>query len=395
MSDYDTIIIGLGAMGSSAAYHLARRGARVLGLEQFDIPHSRGSSHGYSRMIRLAYYEHPDYVPLLRRSYQLWHDLEQSSNQKLLHLTGGLYMGPETGHVVSGALHAARRHKLDHELLTHNQLSTRFPHFHLPPSFVGVLEPQAGFLLPEKTIAAHAEGAMRAGAELHGHEPLTAWQSTPTSVSVTTPRATYRAKTLLFCGGSWTSKLLADLGVHLVVTRQVLGWLWPQDPDPFALGKHPVWGIEQDDGSLAYGFPMMADNPGLKIARHAPGRPADPDSVIRDPLPGDEQEITGIADRYLPSARGPLLALRVCMYTNTPDGHFILDRHPRYDNVLLACGFSGHGFKFASVIGEVLADLATAGRTRHPTDFLSLSRFDTRGALGLGSPQLRAKEMGS
>jgi sarcosine oxidase len=377
MDAYDAIVVGLGAMGSSAAYHLARRGPRILGLEQFDIPHWRGSSHGYSRMIRLAYYEHPDYVPLLRRSYELWHELERSSGQKLLHLTGGLYMGPPTGHVVAGALAAARRHGLEHELLSRQQIAARFPHFQLPASFAGVLEPQAGFLLPERTIAAHAEGALRAGAELHGHEAVTAWQSSSDGVAVTTARGTYRAKKLIFCGGAWSTKLVADLGVKLTVTRQVLGWLWPRNPEPFALGRHPVWGIEQADGSLAYGFPMMSDNPGLKMARHAPGTPADPDTIAREPVAGDEQEVTGIAQRYLPDGLGPVLALRICMYTNSPDGHFILDRHPRHENVLLACGFSGHGFKFASVIGEVLADLAMDGRTNMPVQFLGMSRFLT------------------
>jgi sarcosine oxidase len=375
---YDVIIVGLGAMGSAAAFHLARRGLRVLGLEQFDIPHTRGSSHGQSRMIRLAYYEHPDYVPLLRRAYELWDELSSLSGQRLLHRTGGVYMGPAAGHVVPGALRAARQHNLSHEPLTHADLARRYPMFQLPDDYTGVFEPEAGFLLPERCVAAHAEQALRNGADLHAHEPVLDWTASPTGVTVRTPGATYHAKRLIFCSGAWTARLLRDLSVPLAVTRQVMGWVWPKEPDHFSLGRFPVWGIEQPDGSLAYGFPMLphSDAPGLKLARHAPGTTTDPDTISRDITPADRHEIDDILARYLPSAVGPSLSLRTCMYTNSPDGHFLLDRHPLHPRVLLAAGFSGHGFKFASVIGQILADLATGnGQTDLPAGFLSLARF--------------------
>jgi sarcosine oxidase len=372
---YDVIVVGVGAMGAAACYHLARAGVRVLGLEQFEIPHAKGSSHGYSRMIRLAYYEHPDYVPLLRRAYQLWAELEQNSGQKLLHLTGGIYMGRPDGGVVSGALSAARRHGLAHELLDRAKLAERFGQLSVPQDHVGVWEPQAGFLLPERTIAAHAEGALRAGAELHGHEAVAQWESDDGGVTVRTGRGEYRADRIIFCGGAWSGRLVRDLGVELLVTRQVLGWVWPKRPELFELGKLPVWAVEQPDGGLAYGFPMMPDNPGLKIALHARGKPTEADRLVRDILPGDEDEVRGVARRYVPDGDGPLLALRVCMYTNSPDSHFIIDRHPRHPRVIVACGFSGHGFKFSSVIGEVLADLARNGKTELPIGFLGLNRF--------------------
>ena len=375
---FDVIVVGIGAMGSAACRHLAGRGARVLGLERFDIPHALGSSHGFSRMIRLAYYEHPDYVPLLRRAYDLWRQLEADSGQNLLFETGGVYMGPPDGHVVRGAVGAAELHGLDHERLSRDTLARRFPQFALPEHFVGVWEPRAGFLVPEKVIAAQAEAALRAGADLRGREEVVRWEAGTSGVAVWTNKGEYRADRLVFCGGPWTTKLVRDLGVELVVTRQVLGWVWPRRPELFPLGTFPVWGIENADGSLAYGFPMTSDNPGLKVARHGRGPATDPDQVRREATPADEAEVRGILSRNLPDGDGPLLSVRTCLYTNSPDGHFVIDFHPAHDRVVLACGFSGHGFKFASVIGQVLADLALDGASGLPVGFLGLRRFGGR-----------------
>ena len=373
-SGYDVIVVGVGAMGSAACYQLASRGARVLGLEQFDIPNARGSSHGQSRMIRMAYYEHPDYVPLLRRAYELWDEIEGVSGQKLLHITGGVYMGPPDGEVVAGSLQSARRHGLGHELLDRAALAGRFPQFRVPDDWQALYEDRAGFLLPERAVAAYAEAALRRGADLRGHEPLTAWRATDRGVVVATTRGEYEAERLVFCGGAWSGKLLADLGVPLVVTRQVLGWVWPRRPEWFEMGRLPVWAVEKP-GGLYYGFPMMPDSPGLKLADHSFGTPTDPDRVAREVTPEDEDTFRPALARYVPEADGPTLAVRVCLYTHSPDRHFVIDRHPAYDRVTVACGFSGHGFKFASVIGEVLADLATRGKTSLPASFLGLSRF--------------------
>ncbi len=372
---YDVIVVGLGAMGSAACHHLAARGVRVLGLEQFDIPHARGSSHGYSRFIRQAYFEHPDYVPLLQRSYQLWDELEAVSGQKLLHRTGGLYMGRPDAEAIAGSLSSFIQHKLPHEVLTRQQVAERYPQFHLPGDYIGLIEPEAGFLLPEKCIAAHVEVALRRGAELHGHEGVTAWDEQPDGVRVHTARGVYRADKLVFCGGAWSDRLVRDLGVPLLVTRQVLAWVWPRRPDAFALGRLPVWMIETGRGGQHYGFPMMPDNPGFKLALHRAATPTNPDTVTRDPLPGDEETYRPLLREFIPDADGQLLALRVCLYTNSPDGHFIIDRHPRHERVSVACGFSGHGFKFASVVGEVMADLAVRGKTDLPAAFLGLARF--------------------
>jgi sarcosine oxidase len=375
-NSYDVIVVGVGAMGAAACYHLARRGVRVLGLEQFAIPHALGSSHGYSRMIRSAYYEHPDYVPLLRRAYALWEELEEQSGQKLLHATGGVYMGPTDSEVVSGSLRAAREHELPHESLDRDGLAARSPKFRLPDDFAGVTDPSAGFLLPERAIAAHAELALRQGAELHGHEAVTGWEATASGVTVHTNRATYHAGHVVFSGGAWSGRLVKDLGIELVVTRQVLGWVWPRTPSEFRLGRFPVWGIDAGGGGMYYGFPMMPDNPGLKLALHKPATPTDPDTVVRHPLPGDEETFLPALRQYLPDGEGPILAMRICLYVNSPDHHFIIDRHPAHANVTVACGFSGHGFKFASVVGEILADLAEKGRTELPIGLFGVGRFE-------------------
>jgi sarcosine oxidase len=373
-SGYDVIVVGVGAMGSATCYRLAKRGAKVLGLEQFDIPHARGSSHGQSRMIRMAYYEHPDYVPLLRRAYELWHEIEQVSGQKLLHITGGVYMGRSDGEIVAGSLRSARQHGLAHEPLDRAAVAERYPQFQIPDDWSALFEPQAGFLLPERTVAAYAEAALRRGAELHGHEAVTAWRATERAVGVRTTRGEYEADHLVFCGGPWSGKLMSDLGVPLVVTRQVLGWVWPRKPEMFEIARLPVWAIEKT-GGIYYGFPMMPDSPGFKLADHSFGTTTDPDRVAREVTVEDERTFQPAIQQYIPDAQGSTLAMRVCLYTHSPDRHFVIDRHPRHDRVTVACGFSGHGFKFASVVGEVLADLALAGGTALPIEFLGLRRF--------------------
>jgi len=375
----DVIVIGVGAMGSSACMHLAQRGARVLGLERHAIPHDMGSSHGHSRMIRLVYSEHPDYVPLLRRAYELWHALEEATGRSLLRVTGGIYMGPPEGEFIAGARRAAQAHWLDHELIDRAELGRRFPQFRVPESFAGFWEPSAGYLIPEAVIAAQAEAALRAGAVLHAHESALDWAPDGAGYRVRTTRGVYTAGRLVFCGGAWAGKLVADLGVGVVATRQVLGWVWPRRPDLFEAGRLPVWAIDApqlDPPGLYYGFPMAGEVPGFKVARHAPGRAVDPDVVDRkDVALADEAEVRAVLRSCIPDADGPLLALRTCLYENSPDAHFIIDRHPAHPGVTVACGFSGHGFKFASVVGEVLADLALEGRTRHPIGFLGLGRF--------------------
>jgi sarcosine oxidase len=376
---FDVIVVGVGTMGSATCYQLAKRGLRVLGLEQFDIPHALGAHHGQSRVVRMAYFEHPDYVPLLKRAYENWAGIEADSGQKLLHQVGGIYMGRPDSEAIAGSLKAMRLHDLPHEQLTRDQVLQRYPMFRLPEDFVGLFEPVTGFVVPELAVSAFAEQALRRGAVLRAREPVRYWHADGQGVSVTTDQGSYHAGRIVFCGGAWTSRLVADLGVQLRVTRQVLAWVWPRRPELFAYGRLPVWVIETGQGGQHYGFPMMPDRPGFKLALHKVAEETDPDRVNRDVQPGDEQTFRPLLRDYIPDADGPLLSLATCLYTNSPDSHFIIDVHPQRPNVTIACGFSGHGFKFASVVGEILADYATDGRTNLPAQFLGLRRFGGRG----------------
>lgn len=372
---YDVIVVGVGSVGAAACFHLAERGVRVLGLEQFSIPHTLGAHHGLSRMIRQAYYEHADYVPLLKRAYTQWERLQADSGLDLLHITGGLYMGPADCGIITGSRRACEQHGLAHELLDHAEIGRRYPQFVLPSDHIGFYEERAGVLIPEQAMAAHVGLALRHGAELHGHEPVTAWHEDDHGVSVTTPKRTYHADRVVFAGGAWTDKLVTDLGVPLTVTRQTFGWFAPKNPIPLELGTLPSWFIDIGDGWGHYGFPLLPGQPGFKVALHKPGVVTTVDKIERTPTPADEAELAPVLRDKIPDAAGPCLAMQTCLYTNSPDSHFIVDVHPRCGRAVLACGFSGHGFKFASVMGEVLADLATAGRTDQPVGFLGLDRF--------------------
>lgn len=378
-SVYDVIVVGVGSMGASTCFRLARRGVHVLGLEQGPLPNPEASFTGATRAIRLSYSEHPDYVPLLMRAYELWEEIGEIVDRDFLHLTGAVYMGLPDGETVAGACRSAKTHGLAHALLTHAELSGRWPQFRLPETFVGLHEERAGYLLSEEAVAAYVEQALLHGADLRGNHSVIDWQMRPGGITVRTEEEEFHARHVVFTAGAWTSKLLRGLGVELSVTRQVLGWLSPRKPELFTADKFPVWLIEGPGSKgVHYGFPLTLDGSGgvgLKGALHFPSKPTHPDEVDRSPLPGDAEEVSQPFEQYIPDGCGPLLSTKVCLYTNSPDGHFIVDRHPEYEEVTIACGFSGHGFKFASVMGEVLADLSTSGKTSWPIDFLSLSRF--------------------
>ncbi len=373
--NFDVIVIGQGVMGAATSWQLARRGVRVLGLEQFSVPNVRGSSHGQSRMIRLCYYEHPDYVPLLRRAYTLWEELEQESARKTLYVTGGVYAGRAESEFVAGALRSAQKHHLPHEMLSHSELASRYPQLTLPDDHVALYEPAAGFILADLAVSTFAELALRHGGEIHGHESVVSWEESDDGVIVTTDRDTYRARKLVVCAGPWASHMLEGLGVRLRVTRQPLGWFWPKDPGQFDVGQLPVWAVGQDDGSLFYGFPLLPGSPGLKLGHHKEGAELIPGDATDAPRPEDEAPLRSALERFMPMASGPLLSMRMCRYTSSPDSHFILDLAPGSRNVMVACAFSGHGFKFGPVIGEILADMALSGSTDLPASFLGVSRF--------------------
>ena len=378
---FDVIVLRVGAMGASACYQLARRGASVLALDQFDIPNTLSTSHGQSRAFRMCYFEHPDYVPLLRRSLELWHELEDITERKLLHDTGGIWLGPADCELIGGSREAALTHDLAHEWIEHDELAERYPQFTVPDDYVGFYEPQAGLLLPEKIICACVEDAAKRGAVLRANEPVVRWLADSKSVTIQTTQGKYEADHLVVCAGPWSSRMLGEIGVELSVTRQIAIWVQPVQPDLFKLGALPIWAIDRPSGAgsggggMYYGFPILDDTPGFKLAVHCTGVPTDPDTIDRVAQPNETNELREMLGRFVPAADGPLLEVSVCMYTNTPDAHFIVDHHPQHTNVTIAAGFSGHGFKFASAIGEALADLALDGRTALPIQFLGLQRF--------------------
>jgi sarcosine oxidase len=364
-------------MGSAAAYHLARRGIRVLGLERFNIPHSLGSSHGVTRVIRLAYFEHPSYVPLLRRAYVLWRDLENKYGHRLLHITGSVDAGPPGSRVVEGSTTACRAHSLDHEVLTGAELGLRFPGYQLPGDYTAVFQPEGGFLLPELCISAHVMLATASGAEVHAREKVLGWEPHRDGVQVRTDRSTYQAGQLVIAAGAWVGGLVPELNGLAVPERQVLGWFQPSRPEWFTPSAFPVFNMEGEKGHY-YGLPVFGV-PGFKLGRyHHLEEEADPDTMQRDADGNDEQVLRAFAERYFAAAAGPVMALQTCMFTNTPDGHFIIDRHPRLPQVLIASPCSGHGFKMSSTIGEIVADLVQQGSTRHDIALHRLSRFDTK-----------------
>lgn len=378
MNHYDVIVIGLGGMGSAAACQLAQRGQRVLGLEQFSPPHDQGSSHGRTRVIRQAYFEHPAYVPLLLRAYELWRDLERKSGSELLLLPGGLMLGAPDSEVVSGSIRSAREHNLPHEILDANEIRRRYPMFQISDDTIALFEEAAGLVYCERAVKAHLQVAERVGAELHFFESVIQWEvNTDGSVTVKTAEGIYTAGQLVIAPGAWAPHLLKSLGIPLVVERQVLFWFQPPaGTAAFAPDRFPIYIWQPRHGPPPYGFPSV-DGPigGVKISYH--GKPSreicTPDSVDRSIRPDDIAEMRAAIREFLPSLDGELVHATTCMYTLTPDQHFVIGAHPEYPQVKIAAGFSGHGFKFCSVIGEVLADLVIEGKSR-----LDIGLFDPR-----------------
>jgi sarcosine oxidase len=377
---FDVIVLGLGGMGSAAAAHLAARGQRVLGLERFGPAHDRGSSHGDSRVIRQSYFEDPAYVPLLLRAYELYDRLAGDAGVELIRRTGGLYFGPPDSVVVSGSMRSAREWDLAHEVLDAAEIRRRFPTFTPGDGEVGLFEEAAGFVRPEATVTAHLESAARSGAELRFDQPVESWEATADGVRVTTSAGTHEAGALVVCPGAWAPEVLAELGVPLTIERQVLYW-WDPVGGTGPFERQPVYIHQDAAGEQVYGFPAI-DGPdgGAKIAFFRRG------TVLSDPLQLDRDvhsDEAAYMARYLedlmPMLPGRLLRAVPCMYTTTPDEHFVIARHPAHENVVVACGFSGHGFKFVPVVGEILADLAVEGTTRHPIALFDPLRFAVRG----------------
>jgi sarcosine oxidase len=373
-SHFDCIVIGLGGFGSAAAYAAANRGLRVLGLEQFGPAHDRGSSHGETRIIRRAYFEHPDYVPLADRSYALWESLAGVVGRELYRRSGLILVGPPDGEAVEGTLRAAREHELVIEELSAQEARLRFRPFRFDDGDAVVYEPDAGWLPVEACVAAHLQAARGAGADLRFGETVRALRIDRAQVRVTTDGGTYTAARAVVAAGPWSAAVLPELALPLVVRRKVQLWFPVREEGVAALASSPGFLFERPEG-VFYGFPCI-DGETVKVAEHSGGEAvADPSAVDRARHAADVVPVAGFVERSLPQLDPEPRRHSVCMYTMTPDGHFIVDRHPTQPNVAIAAGFSGHGFKFTPVIGEALVDLATEGRTTIPIEFLRLSRF--------------------
>ena len=360
----DVIVVGLGGMGSAALAHTASRGQRVLGLEQFQPGHDQGSSHGKSRVIRLAYFEDPAYVPLLRRAYELWRDLEAKTGRSLLQITGGLMIGTPDSAVVAGSLRSAREHGLDHELLDAAQIHARFPPFTPGRDVVALFEHAAGVVFPEEAIRAHLDVAVDHGAHAHFDERVESWEVTASgAIDVRTSRGKYDAGRLILAPGAWAPELFKIDWLPLDVEPQQLHWFEPRGgAEPFAADRFPIYIWDLGAGIQFYGFPADADGR-VKVA------------FFRSKVKG-EAAMRDVLRPHIPALAGGALVETVhCKYTLTPDQHFVIGHHPRHCDVVIASPCSGHGYKFASVIGEILADLAIDGATHHSIGLFAPARF--------------------
>lgn len=374
MAHYDTIVVGLGGMGSAALYQLATRGRRVLGIERFEIGHALGSSHGESRLIRLSYFEDPRYVPLLRRAYENWGALGVAASQEVLIKTGIIEGGPRDCELVAGTLKASAEHGLPHREMPAREVRERFPAFTLPEGWIGVFQADAGFVKAGLAVRLHTELAQQAGAEIITGRTVVRIESQPSAVRVTMDDgATFEAGSVVLAAGAWMGELvpiLSRLGIH--PTRQLLAWFAPKTPELFELGRCPAF-FFQDGDDLLYGFPQISEW-GVKVAIHRPGPPiTDINAVRPEPQPQEVERVRQLLEKLVPEAAGALTKMETCVYTNIADGHFVIDLHPDDPRIVVASPCSGHGFKFASVIGEILANLAT---TRVPGYDISLFRID-------------------
>ena len=368
-------IVGLGGIGSAIAAHCAGRGASVIGLEQFTAAHDRGASHGKSRMIRQAYFEDPDYVPLVLRSYELWRALEKQSGQALLRITGLLSVGEENSTIISGTQRAAAQHGLALEKWSRGEVCERYPSLRLFEDEIALFEPDGGVLDPEQAVSAHLKAAEASGGQLRFNTVVKSWEAGDGAVTLTLDDGSnVSATTLILSLGPWFKEALGELGVSLRVQRNVQVWFIPAT-NAYQCPRFPPFLLDRAGlPAPLYGFPDFGD--GVKVAFHGFGDLATADELNRDvDAARDIEPVARATDAWMPGAAAIFREAKPCMYSLTPDGNFVIDRHPRHANVILCGGFSGHGFKFAPVIGEIAADLALDGASRHKIDFLSIQRF--------------------
>lgn len=381
---YDAIVIGVGAMGAASCYYLAKEGAEVLGLEQFDIPHDKGAHAGQSRIIRKAYFEHPDYVPLLQKAYQNWQKLEDATGAEIFVRTGLLYFGKPDHDLMKGIHLSAGTYHIRVDTLSETDIQQQYPQLRIPGDCERLFEPDAGFLTPERAVRLYAEMAQRHGALIQTGVQVSSWQQTPEGFEVFTSTGKYTAKKLVFTAGAWTGRLVPSLSSSLEVTLQTVAWVTPKKPALFELGQLPCWVIaEEDQPGVYYGFPSLPpgrfDGPaGFKLGHHYRGPATEPDNPERVVPEYEEAKLIRVLNKYFPEGYHSTHVLTTCLYTNTPGENFIIDFLPGHENkVVIAAGFSGHGFKFVSAVGEIVGDLTIRGKTALPIGFLNAARLLT------------------
>ena len=379
---YHSIVLGVGSMGSAACYYLAKQGHRVLGLEQFDVSHDRGSHTGQSRIVRKAYFEHPDYVPLLDRAYHNWRELEVETDSDIFLRNGLLYAGDPESMLIKGIHGSASQYQIPIEVYNGSSVKKIFSQFRLPPDCEVIVERDAGLVYPEKSVQLYAQQAMVHGAEIHTNEKVIGWEIKKGLIRVDTNLGSYSADHLIITAGPWAGQFIPQLNKHLRVTRQTIVWFMPSDMRAFYAERFPCWLIQDNPGDdIFYGFPILPAQyfggpTGLKIAQHNPGDVVEPDQVNRTVSKEEVEKLEHAISKFIPGGSGRLVASKTCLYTYTPDENFVVDFLPGTDQkVAVACGFSGHGFKFTPVIGEILADLAIRGKSNLPIGFLNINRI--------------------
>jgi sarcosine oxidase len=373
---YDVIVAGVGGMGAATCHHLAKRGQRVLGLERFELGHGMGSSHGLTRIIRLAYFEGSQYVPMVRRAHQLWQETGKAAGAELLHVTGSVDLAPEGSGEVESSRQSCLDHGLTHDVLETKEARKRFPQFRLPDGHIGLWQPEGGFVASERAIYTHVGLAQDNGAEIRTNEPVLEWEPTAGGgVKVRTHRGIYEAGSLVLTSGAWMDTLNPVLAPHLKTVKQAIGWFTVKNRQQFMPDKFPVFILTVEEGNF-YGFPLW-EHPGFKIGGPHFGRtPIDPSDPDRTPTQRQLDMLTSALAKYIPDAAGEPLSVKGCIYTVTPDEHFVIDRIPGVPQVVFASCCSGHGYKFASVIGEIMADMATGKTPAFDLSMFSLDRFN-------------------
>ncbi|MFL2597898.1 MAG: N-methyl-L-tryptophan oxidase [Flavobacteriaceae bacterium] len=379
-SNYDVIVIGVGSMGSSTCYQIAKQGYSVLGLEQFDIPHEMGSHGGQSRIIRKAYFEHPNYVPLLERAYENWKSLEQEVSNQIYFKTGLLYFGPSKHPLITGTQKSAKKYNIQVNEFNRKEQIDKFPQFKIPNDYSNLIEVDAGFVTPERAILTYTKQALKHKATIHINEKTLQWSKKDGVIQVKTNKQTYYCKKLVLTAGAWNSKF-SNLQ-NLEVTRQVMFWAKPRNINMFNLNKFPCWTYaDTTNKGIYYGFPNLSNSsfgepPGIKFAHHTKGTLTDSDAVNKNISKDEQRTIIETIRKFIPEGIDSISSIKTCLYTYSPDEDFILDFYNKNKDVVIGAGFSGHGFKFASVIGEIIAELVIKGKSIHPINFLKSNRFN-------------------